>query len=82
MTTTTHPDQRRDGESSSLHDDDTTHPDQRREGESSSLLDDDYDDSDYEVTLNVCYAPAIGGGAFWNSAILPSVCPMAQLPRI
>jgi len=27
------------------------------------------------------YAPALGG-AFWNSAIRPSVCPMAQLPRL
>ena len=27
-----------------------------------------------------CYAPALG--AFWNSAIRPSVCPMAQLPRL
>ena len=22
------------------------------------------------------------GGAFWNSAIRPSVCPMAQLPKL
>jgi len=27
------------------------------------------------------YAPAIGG-AFWNNAIRPSVCPMARLPRL
>ena len=28
----------------------------------------------------VCYAPAIGGGALSDTAIRPSVCPMAQLP--
>ena len=26
------------------------------------------------------YAPALGEGAFWNSAIRPSICPVAQLP--
>ena len=26
------------------------------------------------------YAPALGG--IWNSAIRPSVCPVAQLPRL
>jgi len=30
---------------------------------------------------SVCYAAALGG-AFWNSAIRPSVCPMAQLPKL
>jgi len=33
--------------------------------------------------LVVYYAPTLeGGGAFWNSAIRPSVRPMAQLPRL
>ena len=36
---------------------------------------------DVRLGLYCYYAPALGG-AFWNSAIRPSVCPMAQLPRL
>ena len=28
------------------------------------------------------YTATLYRGAFWNSAIRPSVCPMAQLPRL